>query len=119
MQAILRALLVALSRSFPCRRDLVLENLALRQQLVVLAAKHPHPRLVVIQQLREAFPCDSAPRYLIFDRGANFNGEVVDAINSFAIQPRRTRFRRPWQNGVAERFVGNFRRDLLDQVIVR
>jgi transposase InsO family protein len=27
-------------------------------------------------------------------------------------------FRSPWQNGVAERWVGNCRRDLLDHVIV-
>jgi transposase InsO family protein len=72
----------------------------------------------VIQQLREAFPYDSAPRYLIFDRGASFNDQVVDTIKSFGIQPKRTSFQSPWQNGVAERFVGSCRRDLLDHVIV-
>ena len=36
----------------------------------------------------------------------------------FGIKPKRTSYRSPWQNGVAERFVGNCRRDLLDQVIV-
>ena len=72
----------------------------------------------VIQQLREAFPYDSAPKYLIFDRGSNFNDEVVDTIKSFGIEPKRTSFRSPWQNGVAERCVGNCRRDLLDHVIV-
>jgi transposase InsO family protein len=72
----------------------------------------------VIQQLREAFPCDSAPRYLIFDRGANFSAEVLTTIKSFGIEPKRTSFQSPWQNGVAERFVGNCRRDLLDHVIV-
>jgi transposase InsO family protein len=39
-------------------------------------------------------------------------------VKSFAIQPKRTSFRSPWQNGVAERWVGNCRRDLLDHVIV-
>ena len=72
----------------------------------------------VVQQLREAFPYDSAPRYLIFDRGANFNEKVIDTVKSFGIQPKRTSFRSPWQNGVAERWVGNCRRDLLDHVIV-
>jgi transposase InsO family protein len=72
----------------------------------------------VIQQLREAFPYDSAPRYLIFDRGTNFNEEVVDTIKSFGIQPKRTGFQSPWQNGIAERLVGSCRRDLLDHVIV-
>ena len=78
-----------------------------------------HPSSVwVIQQLREAFPYDSAPRYLIFDRGANFNEEVTDTLKSFGIQPKRTSFRSPWQNGVAERWAGSCRRDLMDQVIV-
>jgi hypothetical protein len=72
----------------------------------------------VIQQLREAFPFDSAPEYLIFDRGSNFNTEVVDTINSFGIKSKRIGFRSPWQNGVAERWIGNCRRDLLDHVIV-
>jgi transposase InsO family protein len=70
-----------------------------------------------IQQLRESFPYDSAPGYLIFGRGANFNEEVVDTIQCFGIDPKRTSFKSPWQNGVAERLVGNCRRDLPDHVI--
>jgi putative transposase len=72
----------------------------------------------VTQQLREAFPYASAPKHLIFDRGSNFNAEVIETIKSFGIQPKRTSFRSPWQNGVAERWVGNCRRDLLDHVII-
>jgi putative transposase len=68
--------------------------------------------------LRNAFPDDSAPGYLIFDRGSNFNDEVVSTMNSLGITPKRTAFRSPRQNGVAERWVGNCRRDLLDHVIV-
>ena len=72
----------------------------------------------VIQQLREAFPYDSAPGYLIFDRGPQFNDEVIETVKSFGSQPKRTSFRSPWQNGVAERWVCTCRRDLLDHVIV-
>jgi transposase InsO family protein len=79
--------------------------------------RHPSSAWV-IQQLREAFPFDSAPSYLIFDRGAQFNEEVIETVKSFGIKPKRTTFRSPWQNGVAERWVGNWRRDLLDHVIV-
>ena len=39
-------------------------------------------------------------------------------MKSFGIQSGRTSFRSPWQNGIAERWVGNCRRDLLDHVIV-
>ncbi len=66
----------------------------------------------ITQQLRETFPDDSASRYLIFDRAANFDEEVVSTIKSFGIEPKRTSFRSPWQNGVAECFVGSCRRDL-------
>jgi hypothetical protein len=43
---------------------------------------------------------------------------VIDTVQSFGIQPKRTRFRSSWQNGVAERWVGNCGRDLLDHVIL-
>lgn len=59
----------------------------------------------VSQQLRETFPYESAPRYLILDRGTNFNLEVINTVRSSGIQPKRTSFRSPWQNGVAERWV--------------
>jgi len=81
------------------------------------ATKHPTSEWVT-QQLREAFPYDTAPRFLLFDRAAYFNDEVISAIKSFGIEPKRTSFQSPWQNGVAERFVGSCRRDLLDHVIV-
>jgi len=69
------------------------------------------------QQLREAFLYDSAPKFLIFDRGSNFNSDVIDTINNLGIEPKRTSFQSPWQNRVAERFVGNCRRDLFDHAI--
>ena len=34
------------------------------------------------------------------------------------MRPMRTALRSPWQNGIAERWVGSVRRDLLDHVIV-
>ena len=42
----------------------------------------------VVQQLREAFPYDSTPSYLIFDRGTQFNEEVIDTMKNFGIQPK-------------------------------
>jgi putative transposase len=71
----------------------------------------------IIQQLREAFPYQSAPRFLIFDRDAKYGLEVPIAVRSMAIRPVRTTFQSPWQNGIAERWVESCRRDLLDHVI--
>ena len=78
--------------------------------------RHP-TSLWIIQQLREAFPFDSAPRFLIFDRDANYGLEVPAAVHSVKMSPVRTSFGSPWQNGIAERWVGSCRRDLLDHVI--
>jgi putative transposase len=72
----------------------------------------------VVQQLRDAFPYKPAHTYLIFDRDAKFGFEVLAAVKAFQMTPIRTGFRSPWQNGMAERWVGSCRRDLLDQVIL-
>ena len=71
-----------------------------RRILHLNVTKHPTSAWV-IQQLREAFPYDSAPKHLIFDRGGSFNQEVIETIKSFGIEPKRTSFQSPWQNGVA------------------
>ena len=78
--------------------------------------KHPTSSWI-IQQLREAFPFESALRFLIFDRDAKYGLEVPVAVRSLKMSPVRTSFESPWQNGVAERWVESCRRDLLDHVI--
>jgi hypothetical protein len=78
--------------------------------------RHP-TSMWIVQQLREAFPYRSSPRFLIFDRDSKYSLEVVCAVRSMAIQPVRTSFESPWQNGIAERWVESSRRDLLDHII--
>ena len=72
----------------------------------------------VIQQLREAFPYETAPRYLIFDRDSIFSRAVVGVVKSMGTRPHRTAYRSPWQNPMAERWIGGCRRELFDHVIV-
>lgn len=72
----------------------------------------------ITQQLREAFPYDSHHKYMILDRDAKFGETVSAAVAAIGLKAVRTSFRSPWQNGVAERWVGSCRRDLLDHVIV-
>ena len=77
-----------------------------------------HPTsLWTVQQLREAFPFESAPRFLIFDHDAKYGLEIPTAVRSMRISPVRTSFESPWQNGVAERWVESCRRDLLDHIV--
>jgi hypothetical protein len=67
--------------------------------------RHP-TTLWIVQQLREAFPFDSAPRFLIFDRDAKYGLEVPAAVRALQMRPVRTSSESPWQNGISERWVG-------------
>ena len=73
--------------------------------------------LWIVLQLRAAWGYDQPHRFLIFDRDAKFSEEVILAAKQNGMEPVRTAFRSPWQNGIAERWVGSVRRDLLDHVI--
>ena len=87
-----------------------------RRILQFNVTRHPTSGWVA-QQLREAFPYDRAMKYLIFDRDAKFGDDVMIAVKAMDSAPTRTSFRSPWQNGIAERWVGSCRCDLLNHVI--
>src|SRR5207302_3845807 len=57
-------------------------------------------------------------RHLIIDRDAIFSDRVLTTVSALGLRPARTAFRSPWQNGIAERWVGNVRRELLDHAVV-
>jgi putative transposase len=77
-----------------------------------------HPTSIwITQQLREAFPFASSPRFIVFDHDAKYGCQVPAALRAMKIRPVRTSIASPWQNGVAERWVGSCRRELLDHVI--
>jgi putative transposase len=88
-----------------------------RRVLHVATTFNPTARWVV-QQLREAFPYDTAPRYLLFDRDSIFSQAVVEFVKTIGSEPVRTAYRSPWQNPFVERWIGSCRRDLLDHVVV-
>jgi transposase InsO family protein len=71
----------------------------------------------VVQQLREAFPEASPYRYVILDRDSKFDAEVIGFLKATGLEPKRTSVQAPWQNGIAERWVGSVRREILDHVI--
>jgi transposase InsO family protein len=71
----------------------------------------------IVQQLREAFPEPCRYQYVILDRDRKFDGEVLAFLTTAGLKAKRTSVRSPWQNGLAERWIGSCRREILDHVI--
>src|SRR5450755_1117526 len=69
------------------------------------------------QQIVEAFPWDSAPKYLLRDRDAIYGGAHQKRIHGMEIEQVLSAPRSPWQNPFVERLIGTLRRDFLDHVI--
>jgi transposase InsO family protein len=70
------------------------------------------------QQLREAFPFDQIPRYLLRDRDGIFGGEFRKDVKAMGIKEVLSAPRSPWQRAYVERVIGTIRRECLDHVIV-
>jgi transposase InsO family protein len=70
------------------------------------------------QQLREAFPFDQIPRYLLRDRDKIFGDDFSRQVADMKIQEVLSAPRSPWQRAYVERVIGSIRRECLDHVIV-
>ncbi len=70
------------------------------------------------QQMVEAFPWDSAPRYLLRDRDRIYGRYFNRRVAGLGIRQVLTAPRSPWQSPYVERLVGSIRRECLDHVIV-
>jgi transposase InsO family protein len=70
------------------------------------------------QQLREAFPFDRIPRYLLRDRDKIFGHDFRQQIRDMKIRELLSAPRSPWQRAYVERVIGSVRRECLDHVIV-
>jgi transposase InsO family protein len=96
----------------------VLVILAHERRRIVHVAVTDHPTAAwTAQQLRNAFPDDECPSYLLHDRDTAF-AAVAGTIAAMLIQEVVTAPRSPWQNAYVERFIGSIRRECLDHVIV-
>jgi putative transposase len=70
------------------------------------------------QQLVEAFPWDTAPRYLLRDRDAVYGAVFSGRVRSLGIHEGKIAPQSPWQNPYVERLIGTLRRECLDHVVV-
>jgi hypothetical protein len=70
------------------------------------------------RQIAEAFPWDSAPRYLLHDRDSIYVECFREAIREAGTHEVLAAPRSPWQTPYVERLIGSIRRECLDHVIV-
>ena len=70
------------------------------------------------QQIVEAFPWDTAPKYLLRDRDGIYGDVFKRRMKGMGIKEVRIAARSPWQNPYAERVIRSIRNDCLDHVIV-
>ena len=65
----------------------------------------------ILQQLREAFAQAGPYRYVLLDHDTKFDAAVVAFLNCTGLETKRTSVQAPWQNGLAERWIGSCRRE--------
>jgi transposase InsO family protein len=70
------------------------------------------------QQIIEACPWDTAPKYLLRDRDSIYGSVFQNRVKNLDIIEVKTAPRSPWQNPYIERLIGSIRRDCLDHLIV-
>src|SRR4051794_17483807 len=93
--------------------------LAHERRRIVHFAVTAHPTAEwTAHQLREAFPWESAPRYLLRDRDRIFGQDFVDQVKVMGIKQVLSAPASPWQRAYIERLIGSIRRECLDHLIV-
>ena len=70
------------------------------------------------QQLRNAFPFDQLPGYLLRDRDAIYGQDFRELVQDMGIVEVLSTPHSPWQRAYVERIIGSIRRECLDHVIV-
>ena len=70
------------------------------------------------RQVTEAFPWDTAPRYLLRDSDASYSEVFSKRVAVMDIAEVVIAPRSPWQNPYVEHAIGSIRRECLDHLIV-
>ena len=70
------------------------------------------------QQIRNAFPWDTAPRFLLRDRDGTYGHNFRACLEAMEIDEVLTAPQSPWQNPYVDRLIGSMRRECVDHVIV-
>ncbi len=97
----------------------VLFFLSVERRHIVHFAVTEHPTSDwAAQQIVEAFPWDTAPKYLLRDRDRIYGDWFRRRLKNMGIEEVLTAPHSPWQNPYSERLNGSIRRECLDHIIV-
>ena len=88
-----------------------------RQLLWFEVTRHPTAEWLA-RQITEAFPWTSAPAYLVRDNDRAYGHAFTSRVRAMGIRDRPISPGSPWQNGIAERFIGTLRRECLDHMTI-
>ena len=88
-----------------------------RQLLWFEVTRHPTAEWLA-RQITEAFPWTSAPAYLVRDNDRAYGHVFKARVRAMGIRDRPISPGPPWQNGIAERFIGTLRRECLDHMVI-
>ena len=88
-----------------------------RQLLWFAVTLHPTAEWLA-QQIVEAFPWDTAPRYLVRDNDGAYGPVFIKQVRAMGIRDRPIAPGSPWQNPYVERLIGTLRRECLDHVLI-
>ena len=89
-----------------------------RRKIIHFAVTQNPTQAWLALQMTEAFPWDTAPRYLLRDRDASYGPAFRDRVQVMGIKEVVTAPRSPWQNAYVERLIGSIRRECLDHIII-
>jgi len=89
-----------------------------RREIVHFNATYRPTAEWTAQQMVEAFPFDTAPRYLMRDRDSTYGKRFRTRVKSLGIEEVISAPRSLWQNPYVERIIGSIRRECLNHVII-
>ena len=89
-----------------------------RRRIVHFGVTEQPTAIWIAQQIIQAFPWDTAPRYMIRDRDGVYGTAARERLTGMGITEVLTAPRSPWQSPYVERVIGSIRRECLDHVIV-
>jgi transposase InsO family protein len=103
--------------TFECLFAFLVVSHGRRRLLWFAVTRHPTAEWLA-QQIVEAFPWETAPRYLIRDNDAAYGQAFTNRVRRMGIRDRPIAPRSHWQNPYVERLIGTLRRECLDHVLI-